>query len=116
MAGFSTLALGAAIGAGVGGFFLGRRRKQGERFGTQPVLAPTPTPVERRTPAQQVAATNPPSVVRETAASIAQAKTVAQRTRRRAAAGSAGRVSTGTVSPSQRSIRTAGAPATLLGF
>ena len=52
-----------------------------------PIVAPGPT-----TAAQQVAATNPPNVLKAESANIATARGQAARTRRKAKSGSAGRV------------------------
>lgn len=105
MAAFSALALGLAIG-GIGGMLLHRKKKDG-------VAAPGPVAPEVKTPAEQVAATNPPDTAAMESENTATAGSVAARTRRRAKAGNAGPV--GSISASQAGTSSGGAPRSLLG-
>jgi len=84
------LATGLLLGGLVGGYFLGRRGKGDKE--DKPAEAPT---IPGETPQQQVAATNPVSTPKAESENVSEATSQAQRTRRRAAAGNAGRVTTG---------------------
>jgi hypothetical protein len=113
MAGFSLLALGAALG---GGYLLGRKRKSSTPQGIQPPGA-TPAP-ERATAtlAEKVESTKPPDPIKAASENMLGAQQTAARTRKRAAAGSAGRASTGPVSNAQKAIANTGSAKTLLGY
>ncbi len=119
MAGFTSLLIGTALGAG-----LGLMAKKGKK--DTALNAPVPydqlegrrqtSSTATKTPAQQLQATNPPDAVKSASENVTSATQVATRARRRASAGSAGRVSTGSLSASQRGVSAMQAPRTLLGY
>lgn len=98
-------------GALAGGFLLGRRGKGNEQ---QQAPAETISPQVEETPEQQVAATNPPVAAREEQKNVVEATKASTRTRRRAAAGNAGRVTTGP--GATPGVTAGGAPRSLIGY
>lgn len=64
----------------------------------------------------KVAATKPVDPVKAESANQASALQAARGVRRRAVAGNAGRVSTGTATPQQTSVRATATPHTLVGY
>jgi hypothetical protein len=114
----TSIALGAGLGAGM---LLGRKRGKGQQQAYTPPAYPGSlaegTSGESMARARTlVASTDPPDVVQATSENTAQAGLVAAKRRRRAAAGSAGRVTTGPASPGQRTVRAAGTAPSLLGY
>lgn len=113
------LATGLAVAGALGaGFLLGRKKKGKEMFGVPPAPAPTAKAekMTRRSAAAEVQATKPVDLVKAASENQAAAQQVAMRTRRRAAAGSAGKVSTGAISAAQSGVRATGSAASLLGY
>lgn len=103
----TSLLIGGAL---AGGFLLGRRGK-----GKEPQAASeTLSPQGEETPEQQVAATNPPVAAQEEAENVTEARRASTRTRRRAAAGNAGRVTTGP--GATPGVSAGGAPRSLIGY
>lgn len=107
------------LGALAGTALLGRRRRDDPFAGFQPAPASIPqaqTPMPQPTTPTVEAPAPPTPALQAESQHIAQARRLAARTRRRAQAGSAGRVTTGTPSAAQRAIRPVLQPATLLGY
>lgn len=111
----SALAIGGALGAG---FLFGRKKKKQDQ-NTYQLTRPPETQTQlssSRTPAQRVADTKPVDAVKAESENVSKAQQAARGVRRKALAGSAGRVSTGAASGQQRAIRGAGAAPSLLGY
>lgn len=116
MAALTALAIGGALGAG----FLFGRKKGGDDPQYQLTRDPN-QPMQTaagnaRKAADKVAATKPVDAVKAESANVSSALQAAAKTRRRAAAGAAGKVSTGAASAAQRAISGSGAPRSLVGY
>jgi len=112
MAGFSLLGLGAALGIG---YLAGRKKKSNTPQGIAP--PPTAAPAKAASSvAEKVAATAPPDPIKAASDNMAAATTSMQRTRKRAGAGTAGKVSTGPVSNAQKAVTNSGQARSLLGY
>jgi hypothetical protein len=102
------LATTLLIGGLVGGYLLGQRGK-----GDKEQKAPDPVIPPEQTAAEKVEATNPVSAPKAESANVAEATTAATRTRRRAAAGNSGRVTTGSGATNQGA---GGSQKSLIGY
>lgn len=111
MAAFTLLGIGAAL---AGGYLLGRKKKPATPASAPPPVEPAPRR-PTRTAAQLAESTKPPDPIQAASENTLQAGLAAARTRKRAAAGNAGRVSTGG-SNAQRAITNTGTRGTLAGY
>lgn len=116
MAALTAALIGGALGAG---FLFGKKKKGGEdeykltRDPNQPMQTAAGSAQKA---ASKVAATNPVDAVKAESQNVSSALQTAAKTRRRAAAGAAGKVSTGAVGSAQRSITGSSNPHTLVGY
>jgi hypothetical protein len=113
MAGFSTLGLGLLLG-GVGGAIAGGLAGRGKKEPTAPGTVRRRTNPNAAAPAATPAAT-PPDAVQMESQGVSSARTAAAKTKRRAAAGNAGRATTG-LAGSQLGVSASGSGRGLLGY
>lgn len=117
MAALTLLGIGAALG-GAALFARKKNKKSAQLTGAMPNLPPRISERPRKAKSAEAVAlaTAPPDPIKAASDNTQQAGIMAQKTRRRAAAGNAGRVSTGPVSNAQKAIGNAGQRSTLGGY